>query len=261
MNENKAMAEQTPDPFDIDVLSLFKCKMLSEDVIDDETGNVLKMWKPAPYPQLQVYGSTKDSTILTGWWRSRGNKEGQYPQNYFKLINTLFGREPNTLEVCSRYVQVDGIDTAATVDIKPPAGINPTYRCNAENLAGIPSLTFGRVREDPPYTRKWAQEVYGNDGAPNFAAMLKSAARVVKIGGLIFMLMGQGCVEMGATIDKPMHSGNLQECKPYGLKRFLIICISVVPNKEYRFLNGYVKVAHPEILERNDFGSQTTFTL
>jgi len=42
--------------------------------------------------------------FISGQARMRGKNEGRYPYKYLEMIDTIFGYEPNTIEVCSRSV-------------------------------------------------------------------------------------------------------------------------------------------------------------
>jgi hypothetical protein len=195
---------------------------------------------PPEYSEVSLYNN-----FLTGLVRTLGKKEGQYPVGYLDFINYMFGREKNTIEICSRFMQVDNVDTAATVDIDP--FFTPTFCTSAETLAGVPSNFYKRARLDPPYGARQSLEIYGIERTPDFSAMLKQAARVCREGGLIFMLRGQ-------------EGGNQQFCKPYGLTRIGLVAITVVPNLEVRFLNIYAKTGDAEV-QIKDLSNQKTLLL
>lgn len=204
-----------------DIQNVLKCALVGRRARN------IDFLSPDLYPEIQIFNN-----FMTGHLRTLGQKEGQYPVGYIEFINNIFGPEPNTIEICSRYIQPDGIDTRATVDLN--ADFKPTYCTQAEVLAGVPSDWFNRVRMDPPYGHKQNKEKYGFNFPPNFNEMLKQASRVCKIGGLIFLLRGE-------------QGGNQQYCKPFGLVRIGMITISCVPNLELRTLNIYAKVSNSAI--------------
>lgn len=215
-----------------DILPLFKCPLELKLAREGR-----ETWLPHNYPEVQIYNN-----FLTGLFRTRGRSEGQYPYGYFDFINYLFGRQWLTLEVCSRHVKVDRLDTAATVDLNP--SFQPTFCTDAETLTGVPSNFYRRVRLDPPYGPEQSKEMYGITRTPDFSAMLKAAARVCTKDGLIFMLRGQV-------------GGNQQYCKDFGLVRIGLVCVTVVPNVEARFLNVYAKIDHPALLEESNVAGQS----
>lgn len=186
-----------------------------------------------PYPRIAVANN-----FIMGHWACRGKDEGRYPYGYMQLIDRIFGPEKNTIEVCSRTVQVDDKFTAFTVDLNPK--YLPSLVTDAETLAGVPSRKFKRARSDKPYNTDTAQSMYGFAREPDTYQMLKAMARVVDIGSLIVMLLGP--------------SGNFRRCKDLGLKRIAYITVSVVPSNEGRCINVYYKHSHPEILEEGGYG-------
>lgn len=171
-----------------------------------------------------LYVTEDNPEFLSGHIRVRGKDEGRYPYNYLEMIDRVFGPEPNTIEVCSRTVQVDNIRTAFTVDINP--AFNPSAVTKGEVLAGVPTNHFNRWRSDPPYNDDTAESMYKTD-LPKPIDLLKAGARVCKIGALMFLLLG------------PTN----YQWKPEGVKRIGLVYISVIPNNETRALNIYVKLA------------------
>ena len=93
------------------------------------------------------------------------------------MIDNIFGKEENTIEVCSGSVKGRGGTTTAsreereslfaslpsffTVDINPDA--KPDSVADGQNLDKIPDSTFNRWRCDPPYNIRTAKEMYGTD--------------------------------------------------------------------------------------------------
>ncbi len=55
--------------------------------------------------------------FISGQVRLRGKDGGRYPFNYLEMLDTIFGKEKNTIEVCSGSVKED----CFTVDIHPDA--------------------------------------------------------------------------------------------------------------------------------------------
>jgi len=61
----------------------------------------------------------------------RGKNECQYPFNYLETINTIFGKEENTIEVCSGHVD----DECFKVDINP--NTNPDLISDGQSLVSV----------------------------------------------------------------------------------------------------------------------------
>ncbi|HEU4824578.1 MAG TPA: hypothetical protein VFS97_14235 [Nitrososphaeraceae archaeon] len=145
------------------------------------------------------------------------------------MIDNIFGKEDNTIEVCSHSVK--GIKESSsclsacfTVDINPET--KPDLVEDAQTLGNIPDNKFNRWRCDPPYNRYTAQRMYGTD-LPVTGELLKTGARVCKVGALLFLLLGPQ---------------NYQWCPP-GVKRIGWIAITIVPNNELRALHIFHKYA------------------
>lgn len=158
--------------------------------------------------------------------RTRGRDNGRYPYNYLEMLDSVFGYEPNTIEVCSHSVSSQN---AFTVDINPK--YNPSCVDNGETLSLIPSNFFGRWRCDPPYNKDTAKKMY-NTSFPNLGKLLSSGARVCKLGALLFLLLG--------NVNR--------QFVPLGVKRIGHIAISVIPNNEIRALHIYYKINACEVL-------------
>lgn len=178
----------------------------------------------------------------------RGRDGGRYPYNYPEMIDHIFGKDENTIEVCSGSIKgrtwtsnttlsslkvndsslssISNLSSSSlspfTVDIK--SHLNPDYVVDAQTLDGIPNGVFTRWRGDPPYNPRTAKEMYGTD-LPNPSKLLKAGARVCKPGSLMFLLLG------------PQN----YQIHPKGVKRIGYIDISVIPNNEIRCLNIYLK--------------------
>ena len=148
----------------------------------------------------------------------RGRDNGKYPYFYLEMIDTIFGRAENTIEVCSHSKFID----AVTVDINPKTYAD--FIDNGQILAKIKNNSFSRWRCDPPYTLKRAKGMY-NTELPNSYKLLEAGARVCKSESLLFLLLGPQ---------------NYQRCPP-GIKRIGWIAITIVPNNELRALHIYYK--------------------
>jgi hypothetical protein len=174
-------------------------------------------------PATGILYITKNSLdFLSGHVRMRGKDGGRYPYRYLEMIDNLFGKEPNTIEVCSR--SVSNNKNCFTVDINPDT--NPDLVCDGQTLKGMADNTFNRWRCDPPYSLRTAKKMYNCTELPNTGKLLKAGARVCKPGSLLFLLLGPE---------------NHQAC-PAGVKRIGLILITVVPNNEIRALNIYYKI-------------------
>ncbi len=202
--------------------------------------DVMKLMK-APYYYRETYPNpyyiyvTEPATgvvyvvnnFISGHVRMRGKGDGRYPYNYLEMIDTLFGPEKNTIEVCSGSVKgvrdSDSDDISCTVDINPE--YNPDITDNGEILTRVSDNHFNRWRCDPPYNEKTARKMYGTD-LPSTFKLLTAGARVCKPGAFMFLLLGPQ---------------NYQRC-PKGVKRIGFIAITIVPNNELRTLNIFYKL-------------------
>jgi hypothetical protein len=156
--------------------------------------------------------------FISGQVRVRGKGKGEYPFHYLEMIDNVFGREKNTIEVCSGSVNRG----CFTVDINPKT--NPQVVDDGQTLAKIPSATFNRWRCDPPYNKDTARKMYGTD-LPKSIRLLEAGARVCKKHSLLFLLLG--------PVNYQWH--------PKGTKRIAYIDMTVVPNNEVRCLNVFYK--------------------
>jgi len=183
-----------------------------------------------PYPLTgSLFIPKTNMTFLRGKLEVRGKDEGRYPFGYLEFIDNVFGPEANSIELCSRTVQVDGKRTAFTVDINP--AFKPSLVADARTFykllpPGYPR--FKRMRSDQPYNLKRADDFYGTkDVLPAPIDISRAASKVLEVGSLMFSLLGPR---------------NYQHC-PAGVMRVALIYISVVPNNETRALNIYYKYA------------------
>ena len=79
-----------------------------------------------------LYITQNNPEFISGHIRMRGRNGRQYPFNYLEMIDTLFGKEDNTIEVCSGNVKED----CFTVDINPDT--KPNLVSDGQKLDGIP---------------------------------------------------------------------------------------------------------------------------
>jgi hypothetical protein len=134
-----------------------------------------------------LYITENSPFFISGQVRMRGRNGGRYPYHYLEMIDNIFGKEDNTIEVCSGSVRGKRIatteiqrqsqsssSTCFTVDINP--NTNPDLVADGQRLEMIPDGTFNRWRCDPPYNIRTAKEMYGTD-LPNTSKLLKEGAR------------------------------------------------------------------------------------
>jgi hypothetical protein len=170
-----------------------------------------------------LYITANSPQYLSGHLRLRGRDNGSYPYGYTELIDELFGKpslQQRTVEVCSGTVSAS--DQLVTVDLNPAK--NPSHVGDGQKLPISWSSIFNRWRCDPPYHDTAAEKRYGT-ALPSFSKLLTEGARVVKPGGLLFLLLG---------------NTNYQWHPPC-LTRIGLIFITIVPNNEVRCLNVYLK--------------------
>jgi len=167
-----------------------------------------------------LYLTTNSPYFVSGHVRFRGRDNGRYPFNYLEMIDNIFGREDNTIEVCSGAVK----GNCFIVDINP--NTKPDLVTNGQELYGIPNGVFCRWRCDPPYNVNTAEKMCGTR-LPYTQKLLKAGARVCKVGSLMFLLLGPQ---------------NYQMCPP-GVQRVGWIVMSIVPNNELRALHIFYKYA------------------
>ena len=106
-------------------------------------------------------------SILWSNKETLGKDEGRYPYNYLEMIENIFGKENNTIEVCSRSVKSSTRSSSLssssasgcfTVDIN--AETKPDLVGDAQTLEGIPNNKFNRWRCDPPYNHNTVKNVW-----------------------------------------------------------------------------------------------------
>jgi hypothetical protein len=140
------------------------------------------------------------------------------------MINNIFGVANNAIEVCSNSIESD--NSLTTVDIN--LNTHPQYVADGEDMRSLfADETFDRWYCDPPYNEETAFKMY-DVRLPNFQKLLKEGARVVKLGSLLFFLLG------------PKN----YQAHPPEIERIGMIFLTVVPNNELRCLNIYHKIAN-----------------
>ena len=61
-----------------------------------------------------LFVTSNSPHFISGHMRLRGRDHGRYPYNYLELIDRLFGREENTIEVCSGSIRSKDCFTVVT---------------------------------------------------------------------------------------------------------------------------------------------------
>lgn len=192
------------------ILDLIKCEYHTID----NGGYTYLLAEPATG---LLYITDNSPQFISGHIRLRGKDEGRYPYKYLEMLDRVFGSEPNTIEVCSRYVK-----DCFTVDIN--ANTSPSIVDDAQYLSKVESNRFNRWRADPPYNEATAMSMYGTS-LPRTSKLLEAGARVCKPNSLLFILLGPQ---------------NYQYC-PKDVKRIGWICVTIVPNNEVRALNIFYR--------------------
>jgi hypothetical protein len=168
-----------------------------------------------------LYVTANSPHFISGQIRLRGKSLGRYPYNYLEMIDNIFGKARNTIEVCSGSINSE---SCFTVDINPDT--RPSLVDDGQELYKIAGAQFDRWRCDPPYNLTTAEKMYGT-GLPSTRRLLNAGARVCKIGSLMFLLLGPK---------------NYQMCPP-GVRRIGWIALSIIPNNELRALHIFYKYA------------------
>ena len=171
-----------------------------------------------------LYITENNPEFISGQVRVRGRNNGSYPYNYLEMIDAVFGKEDNTIEVCSGMIRKYRHTSCYTVDINPET--NPDLVDDCQILSSVLNNRFNRWRGDPPYNINTAKKMYGTS-LPSSIELLQAGARVCKVGSLMFLLLGPQ--------NYQWHSK--------GVKRIGWIAITVVPNNEVRALNIFYKYA------------------
>ena len=131
-----------------------------------------------------LYITENNPEFIFGLIRVRGRGNGSYPFNYLEMIDAIFGKEYNTIEVCSGMIRKYRYTSCYTVDINAEA--KPDLVDDGQMLSSIQDNTFNRWRCDPPYNVKSAKKMYGTN-LPSSIKLLQAGARVCKgVQGRIF---------------------------------------------------------------------------
>jgi hypothetical protein len=197
------------------VLNLIRCpyEMIPKDNPDTY------VIRPKPLKGILAV-SFNNLGFMSGQVKVRGKGGGKYPFHYLEMIDYVFGREENTIEVCS-----GSVSGCFTVDLNPKT--NPRIVDDGQTLAKIPNDTFNRWRCDPPYNDNTARIMYGTN-LPKPIRLLEAGARVCRNCSLLFLLLG--------PLNYQWH--------PKGTKRIAYINMTVVPNNEIRCLNVFYKYSN-----------------
>ncbi|HEY9387537.1 MAG TPA: hypothetical protein VIP70_10895 [Nitrososphaeraceae archaeon] len=227
LNQSDLGQINTPDS--INVIDLIKCKhhiLLLVEEGDFNNYNSKYFIIPASPAKGILFVTNDNPEFISGHVRLRGKDQGRYPYNYLEMIDNIFGKEENTIEVCSRSVKgsKESPSSCFTVDINP--NTQPDLVDDGQTLDGITNNRFNRWRCDPPYNLKTAQKMYGTK-LPITGEILKAGARGCKVGSLLFLLLGPQ---------------NYQWCPP-GVKRIGWVAITIIPNNELRALHIFYKYA------------------
>jgi hypothetical protein len=204
----------------LNVLNLIRCKY--EIITSKENKKYFTIPATPATGILFITGTNPE--FISGQIRVRGRDNGSYPYHYLEMIDAIFGKESNTIEVCSGMIRKNGCRSCFTVDINRET--NPDLAEDGQTLSSISNNTFNRWRCDPPYNGETAMTMYGT-ALPVPIKLLRAGARVCKVGSLMFLLLG------------PQN----YQWHPKGVKRIGWVAITVVPNNEVRALNIYYKYA------------------
>jgi hypothetical protein len=107
-----------------------------------------------------LYITSNNPEFISGHIRLRGKD----PYNYLEMIENIFGKEDNTIEVCSRSVKSTNEPHSSSVSASPSftVDINPETKPDlvgdGQTLEDIPRNKFNRWRCDPPYNQNTAQK-------------------------------------------------------------------------------------------------------
>jgi hypothetical protein len=87
---------------DLNVLNLMQCKY---DIITRDP-NKRYFTIPAEPATGLLFVTQNNPQFISGQIRVRGRNNGSYPYNYLEMIDALFGKEPNTIEVMSQRFRI-----------------------------------------------------------------------------------------------------------------------------------------------------------
>src|SRR5215204_7662438 len=109
----------------INIIGLIKAKFNILTITENSLGMSKYFIIPA-YPARGILFVTHDNPgFISGHVRLRGKDQGRYPYNYLEMIDNIFGKEENTIEVCSHSVRGRNwshrtkTSSCYTVDINP----------------------------------------------------------------------------------------------------------------------------------------------
>jgi hypothetical protein len=97
----------------LDVVTLIQCKY----EIVSRSGHQIYFAIPASPATGILYVTDNNHQFISGQVRVRGRDNGSYPYNYLEMIAAIFGKENNTIEVCSGMTRKNGYWDCFTVDI------------------------------------------------------------------------------------------------------------------------------------------------
>ncbi|MDP9289830.1 MAG: hypothetical protein M3P08_16755 [Thermoproteota archaeon] len=89
---------------------------------------------------MALYFTENNPGFISGHIRARGRKNGRYPYKYPEMIDRLFGKEDNTIEVCSGTIREYHHSSSFAVDINPET--NPEHVGDGQTLSSIANNTF-----------------------------------------------------------------------------------------------------------------------
>ena len=173
----------------VNVIDLIKCKYYILPPNEDSTNKNRndKLFVIPAIPAKGVLFITSDNPgFISGHVRLRGKGQGRYPYNYLEMIDNIFGKENNLIEVCSNSVRGSKNSPCFTVDINPDT--KPDLVDDGQVLQNVPDNKFKRWRCDPPYNQDTAQKMYQTP-LPKTIDLLRAGARVCKVGWFASLLI------------------------------------------------------------------------
>ena len=154
------------------ILDLIKCKYTFQT---DSNNNRYSVILASPATGV-LHVTEKSPYFIQDKVSMRGKSGGRYPYHYLEMIDYIFGREENTIHVCSGSIQGRNATSLPsspfTVDINP--SLNPDYVGDAQKLNGIANGIYARWLCDPPYNRRNAEKMYGTE-LPNPAITARNS--------------------------------------------------------------------------------------
>ena len=128
----------------------------------------------------------KKKVKLSVHWlpRPASKYHGSYPLGFENLIVDKLGTKNIIHFFCG------SSKLGYCIDINPD--VKPDLVANVENLKQIPDNTFEAGLADPPYTKKFARDLY-NCEYPQWSKWTKELVRIVKPNGLIGIMQNYIC--------------------------------------------------------------------